>query len=232
MKSLQSVRFDPKYVPAVKDIVRQYLIPQHLKRIGIQSKEEITEEIMELEPMLDPNVLHHQELQKTSLLYVEKEENENKEDSPTAVVGCSLGFYQSQEENDAYIDSIKNNPKFKETTFSKPVREFIDKSLEFDSFDIYREYKIKKLVIYEAGVIIPRLRGRGLNILQMNEFAEKFGVGHADAMLFTSLIPPEIHKADNFTFHHRQYIENCREEITCQEIIYNGFLINSKLAFF
>ena len=58
---IHSVKFHPKYIPAVTDLIRKYLVPNHLKRIGIESTDEVTNELMELEPMLNPNVLLDEE---------------------------------------------------------------------------------------------------------------------------------------------------------------------------
>ena len=227
---IQSVRFQPKYIPEVTNLVRKYLVPNLLKRIGIQSLDEVTEEILTLEPMVNPDVLLLDEVwHKSSLLYIEEDEKEGIEES---IVGCSLGWYTNEDDYNAFQELINTNPKFRDPSLSESVKEFIDKSIEMDSVNLFRKYNIKNLLIYESGVMVPRLRGRGLNILQINEFAETFGNGQVDAMMITSMIPPEIYNSKNFSYDTTTLIKNCSEEIFCHEMICNGYLMKTRLAFF
>ena len=92
-------KFEKKHIPDVKELFDKYLVPIYLKRMGI-TKEEITNEIIEMEDILDPNVTSDERYQECSVVCVNKSNNK--------VVACCMNYFLNESEyNEMYVESYK-----------------------------------------------------------------------------------------------------------------------------
>jgi len=188
---LRYIKFEEKHIPEVKDLFNKYLLPTYYERLGI-TKQQITDDIIELEDNVHSNVVSSERFRECSLVCV---------DENNKVIACQLNHFLDEDGYNSYF--IEPPQKYlKLPNKSKETREYAEYILNaYNGHDLFNRYNINRVFYLESTIVLPEYRGQGITVV-FRALSVSYFTKEGDGILSETQIPKEkmekMRKRKNF----------------------------------